>query len=69
MGMHELTISHPHLWLHVKGFPDHDWDVWIMLLHGGICAQQELPVQAVSCRNNLFKGIEAYRAAALCSDV
>ena len=65
----ELTISRPHLWLHIEGFSDHDWDMRIVFLHRRICPLQELPVSAVSRANNLSEGLTAYRAAALCSDV
>jgi hypothetical protein len=35
------TISGVHSWLGALGFSQHDWSVWVVLLHRWVCALEE----------------------------
>lgn len=35
------TVSCIYFWLNIESFPDHDGSVWVVLLHGGVCAREE----------------------------
>lgn len=47
-GLALPTISCPQLGFNAVGFPDQDWDVGVVVLHGWVCSSQECPAVLVN---------------------